>query len=216
MELKSLRGINLKEVCRQIKLSGKRSLIWSRQEGFHYITNRHWLIRFADDQLPREVLVVLFSVFAMIPENGKTYMTHLEAVNEQKPPGFNSIYSQLETAKPGKITPFSKDLTEKWRMRIIQFGSEFIFLDEEYARMVDQDEVASCAGKLSPVFFLDGAVVILPYRNTGDKSDQTALTELVGYVSKNPKCYMCGERDAVANLFGNPFCRECGTGIEIS
>lgn len=180
MELNAMKGINLKEVCRQIKASGKRALIWSRQEGFHYITNRHWMLRFADDQLPREVLVVLFSIFAMIPEPGKTIVSYFGDVKEDKLGNMDKIYSPLESAPPGKITPFSKDIDEKSRMRVIQSGTEFIYLNEEYARMVDHDEVPYCSGVLTPVFFLDGAVIILPYRNTSDKRDQTLLTELVG------------------------------------
>lgn len=175
-----MKGINLKEVCRQIKASGKRALIWSRQGGFHYITNRHWMFRFPDDRLPREVLVVLFSVFAVIPDSGKTMASYFGEVKEDQLDNMDKIYSPLETANPGKITPFTKDINEKSRMRVVQSGTEFIYLAEEYARMVDQDEVPYCNGVRMPVFFLDGAVIILPYRNNSDKNDQMLLAELVG------------------------------------
>ncbi|PWV97460.1 hypothetical protein DFQ01_121104 [Paenibacillus cellulosilyticus] len=171
-----MKGINLKEVCRQIKFHGKRSLIWSRTDEFHYITNRHWMLRFSDSHLPREVLVLLFSVFAMIPEPRKALVANFGDVTEKEAINIQPIYTSLGTAKPGNITPFSKD-HDVLRMRIIQSGSDFIYLDEEYVKMVDLNEEAACTGKVSSVFFLNGAVVILPYRNTS--GNEILLADLI-------------------------------------
>lgn len=87
-----MNGLNIKGLIKQIKAS-KDGLIWSLKDGVHTITNRHWLISFND--VPKEVQVALFSIFAQFPEEGSHIRNDRFSGTTLKgdPVGFESIVS---------------------------------------------------------------------------------------------------------------------------
>lgn len=176
-----MKGFNLKEVCKQIKYDGKRSLIWSRENGHHYVTNNHWMMRFVDGQMPREILVTLFSIFAEIPKEGRALIMHTGIQNEIKAVNVQGVYSLFANSGDGEITPFIKDLGSV-KMRAIRYNEEVVYINEAYSMMVYMEShKPQCSGKLTPVFFMDGAFVILPYRAPGG-NDTSILDELIAAV----------------------------------
>lgn len=171
-----MKGLNIKELCRLIRADKKR-IIWSRSDGYHYITNRRWLVRFKDGELPQEVLVLLFSIFAEIPEPGRSLVSSLSHLPLRNKDALDvrQIYQGFDTAVEGEVTPFIKDAT--MQLRIVKWQDDILYLDENYLSMVDIGSAGppKCVGKLSPVFFLDGDVVVLPVRTMDDEQDKELL-----------------------------------------
>jgi len=176
-----LQGFNLKQVCKQIKAAGRNNILWWRNDGRFYITNRHWIIRLPDDKLPREILIQLFSIFAEIPADGQI----LSAVVRNKesisiPKDLDIVYGHMKNIKPGKITPFIKTSESKHipNLRVIQYKDQILYVNDDYIRMVDiERETPYCTGKHSPVFFLDGTFAVLPMRQ--DDRSRNEETEFI-------------------------------------
>ena len=170
-------GFNIKQVCKQIKADGK-SILWWRQNGLFYITNRHWIIRLPVDELPREILIQLFSIFAEIPNEGEILS---DFTGKNNIPKCDFVYSQMGKARPGKVTPFVKTFEPKNfpNLRVIQYKDQILYVNDNYIRMVDfEHETVYCTGKHSPVFFLDGAFAVLPMRQ-----DDRSLSEEIAFIS---------------------------------
>ncbi|BBI32344.1 hypothetical protein [Cohnella abietis] len=158
-------NINIKELCRQIKKS--HNFIWTLKEGVHYLTNRHWAIRY--EELPREVLVQLFAIYAEIPEQGKalvyqsgTGVSHMDEVDVKK------IFDNASKDQfIGEVTSFIK-VSGDLRMRVIKINGQFIYLNEEYLKILSDIESSQPYGKgqLRPLTFFDNMFLVLPYRTT--------------------------------------------------
>jgi hypothetical protein len=161
--------INSKELCKQIKFYGKHGfMIWAREEKQHFITNRHFLVRY--EELPREVLAALFGVFYKIPAEGETINAHFGEVAEtQSPIDFTKIYLPDKQNIVGEVTPFTRENENKYRMRVLRFNKRFAYVNENYIKMAaDQSNPTSVDNPLQPVYLAGGNILILPYRYTDD------------------------------------------------
>lgn len=174
-------GLNLKEISKQIKASGKSgSLIWSREEKQHFITNRHFLLRV--EEVPSEVLIALFSIFLKVPEKGETltcYAGKIQDTEKQKPISFEKIYIPEKQNEQGEFAPFIKDLGNKLQARVIQFPGHFAYVNEQYMKMTNDTEPVSTNGPMTPIYFADRNLILLPYRVHETKDDAT-LSVLIG------------------------------------
>jgi len=171
-------NINIKELCKQIKKSP--SIIWTVQNGTHYVTNRHWAVRYTE--LPREVLIQLFCIFAEIPKEGETisfsksygFVSHSSANVERV------FKDQEKVTDTGLVTPYLKTHDDYGNLRIIKIGKEFAYINEDYMKLVTDCESTSvvCSGRLSPISFYDNMLIILPVRTANEK-DSGVINELL-------------------------------------
>lgn len=158
-----MNGLNTKGLIKQIKAS-KNSLIWSLKDGVHTITNRHWLISFND--VPKEVQVALFSIFAQFPEES----THIRndrfsgTTLKGDPIGFESIVRGAEKGKHAMDTRFIYDM-RGMKARVFRQGDVFAYVDESLLHAVDEyrGEILM-SGVMTPVYFKDVNYLVLPYR----------------------------------------------------
>ncbi|MCL6605525.1 MAG: hypothetical protein K6T94_21885 [Paenibacillus sp.] len=159
-------GLNLKEISKQIKSSGKSgSVIWAREEKQNFISNRHFLLRV--DLVPSDILVALFTVFLKVPAVGETLICSFGKVQDQgnkKPITFTTIYNPEKQTDKGKVTSFIKESGEKLQMRIIQFSEHFTYVNEQLMKMTTDKEPMSIGGPMMPVYFAEGNLLLLPYK----------------------------------------------------
>jgi hypothetical protein len=168
--------INTKELCKRIKSSG--TVIWIREETQHFITNRHFLIRF--DELPRDVMIALFSVFCKIPEIRQTLTSHHggEVIND-KPVNVKGFYKPEEQTVEGVRTAYRRVLDEKRKLHatVIKFPDRVAYLDCDYTALVyDGGSIKSMSDHNQPVYMANGDLIILPYRM---QEDDTFINELL-------------------------------------
>jgi len=172
-------NINIKELCKQIKKS--RYVIWTLDNGVHYITNRHWMIKFSE--LPKEILIQLFSIFAEVAEEGKSLVYQAGFDAEKKPMvDCEKIFVEANKgAEYGKITNFVKVIEPKMNLRVASFGKFMAYLDEEYMKIIYDFNAAQpfCGGSFRPVAFNGNTFVILPYRVENDRTEIELLNELL-------------------------------------
>lgn len=154
-------NINEKELVKQIKAS-KNRLIWNVQDNVHYITNRHWAVRY--EKLPTSVLTALFSIFAEIPKNNSSFH-NFQGILQKTEPSVNiqKIMTMDDSLKPGQITEILVE--NSILMRVIECSGDLIYINNDYIKMVDNfDDQPLCSGSMSPVFFCEGNLIIFPYR----------------------------------------------------
>lgn len=178
-----MEGLNIKQVCKQIK-AAKLRIIWWRNNNQYYITNQHWIIRLPVDQIPREILIQLFSIFAEIPDEGRilnSWRGSVSSIAEITQAVDGAVYGHMKKAVMGKITPLVKvSDTDNPDLRIIHYKGkdnkdQIIYVNDEYIRMADiKREPVYCTGKHSPVFFLDGSFAVLPVWNNFEKNEEEA------------------------------------------
>jgi hypothetical protein len=173
-------SVNIKELCKHIKQSSKNSLIWTLEDGIHYITNRHWAVKF--NELPREVLVTLFSAFAKTPKEGHSLVITLWGEDEERPAvSLKKIFEGVEANKAeGTITniilDYGKDV-----YRVIKTKDSIIRLNNKYMSMVEVGtQTAKCAGRLQPVTFGENQLILLPCRSENSKEEETIEGLLAG------------------------------------
>lgn len=168
-----MNGINLKELCKQIKKSGKSYLIWVLQDGMHYISNRHWAVKF--NVLPREVLIALFSVFADQPKAGISFINtpmglQISKIDDSKI-NIKDIFEQsLQNADEGVITNVVIDY-DNVSMRIFKTSDYITRINNDYASMTEIKEGKS-AGQQKPISFCNNDLIILPFRATSNDEDE--------------------------------------------
>lgn len=175
-------NINLKALCKQIKKDASRSLIWTVSNGTHYITNRHWMIKYRYNNMPREVLVQMFSAFAQIPEDGHSLiLTRFNGLEIQDKPEISCelLFKSCEDFESnGVLTNIILDYGD-FKCRVIKSKDTIIRLDETYMSMVDFDkDNARCAGRLQPISFCDNQLIILPFR-TENETENNDILELL-------------------------------------
>ncbi|MNC15677.1 hypothetical protein D3C75_635010 [compost metagenome] len=174
-----LNGLNLKEIAKQIKASGKSgSVIWSREENQHFISNRHFLLRV--EEVPSELLIALFTIFLKVPALGETLNCNFGQIQDnQKPLNFDKIYNPDKQSQKGTVTPFIKESGEKLQMRVIQFPDHFSYINEQFMRMTSDKYPISTSSPMMPVYFAENNLVLLPYRVVSTPEDDT-LTRVLG------------------------------------
>lgn len=153
-------NINEKELVKQIK-SSKYRLIWSVQDEVHYITNRHWVVRFKE--LPTIVLTAMFSVFAEIPENNSSILMSSGIPSKLKPPvDIRKVMDEKRIERPGMITEVLVQHGNEL-LRVIECSGEYVYVKENYIKIVEKQEPV-CTGEFNPVIFCNGDFLILPVR----------------------------------------------------
>ncbi|WP_274362723.1 hypothetical protein [Paenibacillus thermotolerans] len=176
--------INIKELCKRIRYGRTRGgMVWSREDNRHFITNRHWLVRF--DELPREVKIELFSVFCKIPEVGQTLNIFAGQESETKPVKYDNIYQPDKQDAIGEVTPFMKEIGEKHFARVLKFPEHFAFNDEDYFKLAEGDSDIKTQGNspLKPVYLAGGDLLVLPIR-VSESGNDTTIKELTEAVSE--------------------------------
>ena|GEM_PF-1948773 len=178
-----MNGLNIKQVCKQIK-AAKPSILWWRNNDQYYVTNRHWIIRLPVDQTPREILIQLFSIFAEIPAEGQilnSWHGSISNISKISQDVDGTVYSYMQKAVIGKVTPLVKvgdmDVPD---LRLIHYKGKdgknrILYVNDEYIRMVDiKREPVYCSGEHSPLFFMDGVLAVLPMRRYAEPDDDEA------------------------------------------
>ncbi|WP_147304212.1 hypothetical protein [Cohnella lupini] len=168
-------NITIKELCKQIKKS--RYFIWTLVDGVHYLTNRHWAIKYAE--LPREVLIQLFTKYAAIPEEGKTiiYDWNFGDTVHDKPVNVAKVFDDHSVnALPGVVTAFIKSHNDL-NMRVINFDGKYVLVNNEYLKMLNdyQNSTPHGKGMNSAILFNDNTFMVLPYRTTTDTAGDIQL-----------------------------------------
>jgi hypothetical protein len=163
-------SINTKELCKQIRYSAKRgSLIWTKEEKQDFITNRHFLVRFED--IPNEVLASLFSVFFKLPIVGETlYAQFGDITKPVKPVNIGGVFRTDEQNVIGNVTEYVRDSGNKITSRVIKFPTHYSFINSEYMKLVEFDDlspITSGNSSAAPVYFADKNLILLPYRFSG-------------------------------------------------
>lgn len=171
--------INTKELCKQIK-SAKRNLIWSVKNDIHYISNRHWMVRYKE--LPRDVLITLFGVFAEIPQNGDTFTAGHSGIHKDGNVNCEQTYKDIEqrSLSKGFVTNFLKTKGKDLVLRVINFQTSFAMVDDSYIRLVEDfsgSEVKG-GGVFHPMLCCDGDLILLPVRE-GNTHENQLLHELI-------------------------------------
>jgi hypothetical protein len=160
--------INTKELCKQIRYYGNRnSLIWSREESQHFITNRHFLVRF--EEMPNDVLAALFGVFYKLLGIGETVQVqHGTIIDVVKPIDYSKIYQPERPDIEGEFTPFIREFGTKQFGRVIKFPSHYSLINLDYMKLSAADENPKTKDNtpLVPVYLADGNLIVLPYRTT--------------------------------------------------
>lgn len=169
--------VNTKELCKHIKQSANRYLIWTVENGVHYITNRHWAVKFTE--LPRDVLISLFAVYARMPQEGISLVRTVYGDEERPAVSLEKIYAKsAESLDIGTITSIIVE-RDKEQYRVLKTPNAIIKLNNKYMSMIDKDiNMAKCSGKNEPVFFGDNQVILLPVRADEPKENET-INELI-------------------------------------
>lgn len=156
--------MNISEICKRLQAEGKGHLIWSREKGRDIVSNRHFLLKF--DELPRQVLVTLFSIYLRVPQIGETII--MQRGEEVKSTiDFNKVYTPDKQSEMGNITNFIYEIDRKLSLRAVKIGKHFAYVNNSYAKMAAVDcWVLSTDGKYAPIYFRHeiGDLMILPYR----------------------------------------------------
>jgi hypothetical protein len=159
--------INTKELCKQIRVSG--SVIWTMEEKQHFISNRHFLVRF--DELPREVTIALFSVFCKLPEVGQTFTAFRGSVNDKAESiKYDNIYQPNKQDVEGSKTAFLRDMGRKALASVIKFPTHVSLVDERYMKLAGDSEMVKTTGKSphAPLYLANNDLLVLPIRVQGD------------------------------------------------
>lgn len=172
-------SINTKELCKNIKHASKNCLFWTLESGIHYITNRHWAVKY--EELPRDVLIVLFSIFAKFPTEGTTLERASGGERERELVSLVKIFDGTsQNTVTGSITNIILEW-DKGEYRVIKTASEIIKLNNDYMSMVvKDDEPVKCGNKFQPVSFSNNQFILLPIRNDNKSNDATVLELLAG------------------------------------
>ncbi|MNW47211.1 hypothetical protein D3C74_245360 [compost metagenome] len=174
--------LNLKEVSKRINESGKRGvIIWTRDEGGHFISNRHFLLRLT--QVPSAILIALFSIFLKVPEIGETLIINFGVIEDPngkniKPIDYSKIYKPEAQQLEGQVTSFLKDVDSKTQMRVISFSDQFKFVNEKYMKMADDKTGKSDSGPFSPIYLADDSLMLLPYKVNQSPEEENILKKL--------------------------------------
>jgi hypothetical protein len=168
--------INTKELCKKIKTS--KMVIWSREDKQHFITNRHFLVRF--DELPRDVLVAMFSVFCKTAKVGQTLSMQFgkELVNDKSINAKGVYKPDLQTIE-GEQTVFLRVMDKKSKRyaSVIKFTDRVEYLDCEYTALVNEGSlIKSSPGFNQPIYMANDDLLILPFRV---QADNTFINELL-------------------------------------
>lgn len=165
-------GVNIKELCKRIKKDSRRRLIWTLEKDVHYVSNGHWAVRF--DNLPRDVLISLFSVFAKIPSEGFSMVTTRWDVEERPAVSMTKVFRDCESYKSdGTVTNIIIDYGKEV-YRVIKADEYLIKINNEYMSLAEPgSKPVKCSGRMLPVSFGDNQLIIIPVRNENAKEDET-------------------------------------------
>jgi len=158
-----MNGLNIKGLVKQIKAS-KKDLIWSFKNGTHTISNRHWMINIVN--LPQDVKIALFSIFAEFPEEGKhiRYDRFSESVMRGDSIDFEGIKNGANKGSAGDRTKFTSDISD-YKARVFKREGTYVYVNEAYLLAVEgySGEILMTDWK-RPIFFKDENYLVLPYR----------------------------------------------------
>lgn len=170
-------GINTKELCKQLRFDSKNgAVIWTREADRHFISNRHYAVRF--EELPKEVLIALFSIFCRLAEAGETLFSQGgRVVDQPKPANFSKIYLPDKADVVGSKTPYIRKMGKKLNAAVIKFSNRVSLVDEKYIKLADEaDVVKSTDSVYAPMYLANDDLMVLPYRTT---ENQDFILELI-------------------------------------
>lgn len=170
-------GVNIKELCKQIKKDSRKSLIWTLENGVHYISNRYWAVRFIG--IPSEVSDTLFSIFDQMPSEGRTLATSHWDAKERPFVSMSGIFRHCESNNTeGSITNIIIE-QGKVSYRVIKTNDHLIRIDNKYLSIVNKDkDIPKCSHQMTPVSFCNNQFLVISVRVTNSKEDDT-INELL-------------------------------------
>ncbi|MFS8215589.1 hypothetical protein [Paenibacillus polymyxa] len=170
-------GINIKGLCKQIK-DDKKKIIWSLKDGVHSITNRNWMISF--EEVPREVRLVLLSIFGGFPEEGYLLQKTPFSDEPQRSVAVEPISLNREMAKQAIRTDFLHTSSGLDNLRVFKAGEGFVYIKERFLQAIDPNfgfTNMNSFGEMAPMVFEDLNYIVLPVR-IGKEKDLLTLKEL--------------------------------------
>lgn len=173
--------MNISEICKRLKAEAKGNLIWSRQEGKDFITNKHFLLKF--DELPRQILVTLFGIYYRLPAVGETIALQCGAEINASKVDFSKVYSPDKQTEKGYVTNYIYEMDEKLSLRAIKVEDRHIYVNNVYVKMASSNcKVESSKGMQPPIYLKHelGDLIILPYRFSAEEG---VLLELEGIIN---------------------------------
>ncbi len=170
--------INTKELCKQLRVDGKHGMvIWTREANEHFISNRHYAVRF--HELPRDVMITLFSIFCRLAEVGETLHSHSgRVIDVQKPVDFSKVYCPEKASVTGSKTPYTRDMGRKLFTAVIKFSSHVSYVDEKYIKLANETEtIKTTDSPHAPLYLANDDLMVLPYRTTNPSDFIISLIE---------------------------------------
>lgn len=170
--------INTKALCKQIKEDAKKgTVIWAREKERHFISNRHYLVRFTE--LPEDVSNTLLGIFGGEPEIGKMFMFQYGTKLEPKETiNFKSIYRPQDAKLTGSVTTFMKELSKKWTGRIVNFSLEYVCIDEKYYALALDDKAKTISNEnFQTVYLADNDLLVMVIKNVHAKPWEIEMFE---------------------------------------
>ncbi|MCM3294224.1 hypothetical protein M3661_29495 [Paenibacillus sp. MER 180] len=169
-------SVNTKKLCQLLKYAASRTLIWSKLEDGHTITDRHFMVAFTE--VPRDVMSVLLGIFLRIPEDGQS----LKIMGGELQDDF-SLLNHEGLAKykdanvEGLVTPYLKDI-DGVKARVLQIGDRFALVNDRFMGLTTDKVVRGYESPFMPIYLSSGAILVLPFRySTGDVT-QTELLKI--------------------------------------
>jgi hypothetical protein len=156
--------MNLKAISKVIKSEKKGKILWQVKDNVHYISNGHWAVKLP--HLTSEVIVALTERFlGKIPEPDAGTLTYNAGhINTSQTNICEMLFSSPNLNETGTVTRFTIELDNKKNVKSIKFPSFIAVIDVKYATFLDNETYAETSGKLSPIYFCDRSLAILPFR----------------------------------------------------
>lgn len=184
-------GLNVKELCKLIRARRNR-MLWMRSGSTQYVSDRAFMVRFSDEEvaenaMPREVLVTLFTVFAQLPKDGEALSLWFgESKRQPIPEAAAGLFNVKGLPGNAEVTNLLEVTNRKSRIlyRVIRARIKeqevFIRVDESYMSLVNNFEEfpPRVGGKMMPIAF-GKDIIILPIRLAGTRVDDDVL-DLLG------------------------------------
>lgn len=173
--------LNIKAIVKQIKHCGKYGrIIWSKQETVQYIGTSFWAFRL--QEIPRDILCALFSIFLCTPTENQTLVCYRGDVSTGDTNPFTKAFDLYQpTGCDGVVTPFLEIMSSGVTGRIINSSGNFIRVNEEYINMliVESGMHVTTKTQFEPVFLLEGNVIIMPYRMGNSDESKDTIDKLI-------------------------------------
>lgn len=147
--------------------------IWGLYEGFHYVSNGHFMLKTRD--LDKKTQAILLNTFGMFPQDRKEFMILRADSVTQLGATFKDVIDELEPEKNLKDTGLRVEEVVKSKnhdVAIFTDDKEYYYFDKQYLEILDmKDSSVKCNNPVSPMLITDSSdnkIIILPIRTQDD------------------------------------------------